>query len=417
MREKSKMKLYEHDKVIITPFSIKSILLYHRLKRQGIKVVAFYDRNTAIHNNCYDSVPILQPYLQKNTKIVVCSEKYESEIFEQLAGFACKEDIASINSINTQLSDCDVANDVLIDQYKGIAPNAAFWYAGILKVKKLRIMDNSLIKDNWGNMSRLKISRIILILTERCTLKCRYCGTLNQYFEKPKDIDLSVLKREFDIFIETIDFVDEMHIIGGEPFLYPYIDEVIRYINRHPLSTKKIGYVRIVTNGTLIPTGDVLAACKETEASIMISNYPKSSTKIDKLVSVLAKWGVLYCVQGHNTWAYTMQLSNPSTDIETLALQHNTQCITSCKALKNGKFYHCSFLANADDLNAAPNNERNYVNLFADDFSREKLAKYLNKEYAPIGCAFCNGCSKEQWENDRIPEAEQCKKPLKYIKY
>lgn len=411
------MKLSQQDNVVITPFSIYSILLYHRLKRQGIKVKAFFDRNSQLQNNDYDGIPVLLPIIQKNSKIIVCSERYESEIIKQLVDYAGNGEVISCKRIDTQFSNQDVAKDVLLDQYKVIVPNAAFLADGILKLKKLHRLANPPSAGEADNMPLPNMSRIILILTEKCTLKCKYCGTLNQYFEKPKDIDLSVLEDEFDIFIRTIDFVDEMHIIGGEPLLYPHLAEIIRYIYKHPLTNKKIGYVRIVTNGTLIPKDDVLAACKETETSILISNYAEYSRKIDELVSALEEWRVIYCVQGHNTWALTSQLCKPDRDIETLAFQHTTQCITSCRALKSGKFYHCSFLANADDLHAIPYSERNYVDLFASDFSREKLAIYLSKQYPPVGCAFCNGCSKEQWENDRIPEAEQCYEVIEYKKY
>ena len=51
-----------------------------------------------------------------------------------------------------------------------------------------------------------------------------------QFYAKPVDEDYNQLVKSLDKFMETVDYVYEIRLIGGEPFMYKKIDEVLNKI-------------------------------------------------------------------------------------------------------------------------------------------------------------------------------------------
>ena len=69
-----------------------------------------------------------------------------------------------------------------------------------------------------------------MVLTEKCSLKCKECSNLMQYYSKPVDEDFEQLTNSLDTFMRTVDHVSEVRLIGGEPMLYKKIDLIIKQI-------------------------------------------------------------------------------------------------------------------------------------------------------------------------------------------
>jgi hypothetical protein len=65
-----------------------------------------------------------------------------------------------------------------------------------------------------------------------------------QYYKKPEDIAYDSIVPAFDHFLETIDSLIELRIIGGELFLYKDLAKILdRYIGFH-----KINAISLPTN-------------------------------------------------------------------------------------------------------------------------------------------------------------------------
>lgn len=81
---------------------------------------------------------------------------------------------------------------------------------------------------------------LVIGLTGKCNLKCPFCCCFDN---KPINIDFDKLIN----FIEKLTPpLKSVELLGGEPLLYPYINEVIEFCHKKGL---KIG---IMTNGTLL---------------------------------------------------------------------------------------------------------------------------------------------------------------------
>lgn len=81
---------------------------------------------------------------------------------------------------------------------------------------------------------------VSLYLTERCNLNCKMCFLKNIKTD-PGFIPLSVVK---SLVSELMCIRPRYSMSGGEPFLHPDIEELIKFIKSHSLS------LSIVTNGT-----------------------------------------------------------------------------------------------------------------------------------------------------------------------
>lgn len=96
----------------------------------------------------------------------------------------------------------------------------------------------------WGNTPKL----IYLQLLEKCNLRCKMCyewGDTGYYFEKKQlaQLDINTIKGLVD---QCKDGNPRYWLYGGEPLLYPHIEEAITYIKQNGST------VDMDCNGTLL---------------------------------------------------------------------------------------------------------------------------------------------------------------------
>lgn len=115
-----------------------------------------------------------------------------------------------------------------------------------------------------------------ITLTERCSLKCKKCAHACYNVDSTsEDMQLSEVYKSADTFFSKVDFINEFVLIGGEPLLYKELLEAITYIGERYRS--KMGIYCITTNGTIVPSKEVLQACHQYNVLFRISNYAKVS--------------------------------------------------------------------------------------------------------------------------------------------
>jgi len=81
-------------------------------------------------------------------------------------------------------------------------------------------------------------------LTHRCNLRCRMCGQWRR--QDTLRSDALSLKRLKEVITEMVPFHPKFYLWGGEPLLYPEIDELIGFLK------EKDQYMVINTNGALL---------------------------------------------------------------------------------------------------------------------------------------------------------------------
>ena len=86
-----------------------------------------------------------------------------------------------------------------------------------------------LTEDMVNDDFELVVGSIDVSLTTRCNLKCKNCGSLMPLYAHPKDVELDVIIKSLDRFFACVDRVVRVNVIGGEPFLYPYLADVVDF--------------------------------------------------------------------------------------------------------------------------------------------------------------------------------------------
>jgi hypothetical protein len=170
---------------------------------------------------------------------------------------------------------------------------------------------------------------------------------------------------------------------------------------------EKIGSLYVITNGTLVPTQDVIDAIRECEAFVMISDYDVLSRKKDEAVKFIKDNGVGVQVTDY-PWIYENQLVY---DDDRNYRQKFDDCYERkhIYTIRDGKAYYCHFLASGETLRSIPYNSNNGISIY--ESSGQELIDYLTSEIAPPGCEYCSG---HDLNSQKIPKAQQVKSPLPY---
>ncbi|HDO19416.1 MAG TPA: radical SAM protein [Thermoplasmatales archaeon] len=123
---------------------------------------------------------------------------------------------------------------------------------------------------------------LVLRLTDRCQLRCKYCYVDKQDKEIPFDILLKVLKDAERTLITKIG------LDGGEPFLYSHIEELLYYLSGNPHFKKIV----MSTNTLLLPKYiDKLPENIEIQLSIdgrkQVTDYLRGKGVYDSVIKCL----------------------------------------------------------------------------------------------------------------------------------
>ena len=98
--------------------------------------------------------------------------------------------------------------------------------------------------------------------------------------------------------MNTVDFVQEIRLLGGEPLMYKKVDLVVK----HLLTYKNFGLIKVNTNGTIVPKEEKLKTFQNKKIFFDISNYGKDSRNVDKLVETLSKMNIAHNAARVTKW-------------------------------------------------------------------------------------------------------------------
>lgn len=133
-------------------------------------------------------------------------------------------------------------------------------------------------------------------LTRRCNLNCEYCY-IGKYinteseFNNELDISIDLVKNKIEYFN-----IDTVYLTGGEPLLYPKLDELIEYLYKKNIT------INIATNGLLI-TRKTLDIFKNKNITLLLSireDFDKEYTFINDIIKNNIKIIIYYLPTEHN---------------------------------------------------------------------------------------------------------------------
>ena len=260
---------------------------------------------------------------------------------------------------------------------------------------------------SYFSTKKLFLKSIDIIITEKCSLKCKDCSNLMQYYMNPINVSFNEILNDFHTLINNVDHIYEIRLIGGEPFMNKDIYKIIKEISKN----EKLSRIVIYTNATIPLKEKYIDILKHSKVVFSVTTYGKLSKNTQKVIDFLKKNKIPYRDHPPENWTdcgviYDFKRKEP--EMEKL---FEDCCGKNLLTVTNGKLYRCPFVANAERLNAIPKDSDNYVNV---NDSKKNIKKYTTQiNYIPA----CNYCMGRSYNAPKIKPAIQTKKPLDYKTY
>ena len=272
------------------------------------------------------------------------------------------------------------------------------------------------VHDHYCDAERLTLNTLDFVITERCSLRCRECSNLMQYYEKPQNFGLPALQEQIARLLTVYDEVYELRLLGGEPFVHPEMKEIITFLN----GQDAIKRLCIYTNATILPGDDVFAVMAEGGKTwFSVSDYHALSRNLTPMIAKLETFGIGYERKPVDYWTRCASFEKHNrTPAENRRIFYEC-CAKDLLTLLGGRLYPCPFIANAMNLKGIPAAQCDYVDLMADksaeELRTELRAKLKNRPYY-VSCDYCLGRPAVAFvrEEDKIPPNEQTAAALPY---
>lgn len=315
----------------------------------------------------------------------------------------------------------------LLHNYKVIVAVQAFFYAEICKQLEemgLREYDDFIIWSQffpewyYKYQKKICVEKTDIVITSFCSLNCESCSAFIPYIKEKKHEKLKDLENSIRLFFERVDRVQDMNLYGGEPFLHPQLCGIIELLGKY---RDKIGYLGIITNGTIIPDSQVLHRLKKYHIGVSISDYSASidyKGKLDRLCKILNENEISTVRTVNMIW---FDLGFPRKKMRygrEEAKTHMTSCNTACHDLIDGKIYYCIADRAAQLGGLIPYSKKSYVDLNTIDKdsleSRKEILELCAGNIEGGYLDFCQLCGGFGYDNkDEILAAKQINKNVK----
>ncbi len=384
------------------------------LKRSEINISGFLDNN---RNKCLvelDGVKVhhadLLSKIDKESVILIAST-YVADIIAQVEaqGFY---NWAPISFIIDHYKDADFRSIIAGDLQKN---HSGGEFTKDFVEFAISNMVNSQKKYLSSNL--LFIRSVDLVLTEKCSLKCKDCANLMQYYQQPVNISKQELAEDLEDLMVVADEINEIRIIGGEPMMNKDFHDV----SLKAASFEKVNKVVIYTNGTICPPDTKLELLKNEKIFVFITTYGELSRNGEKLRKKLDDFGIQHNYQPAYGWTECGGIKVWGRTAKDNAEIFRNCCAKHFTTMTDGKLFRCPFSANAERLMAIPQADSDFVsvrgarnNVSQVKNLKKKLIWYLRQKPVLAACDSCNG---RTYGDAEITPGIQTKQPIEYLQF
>lgn len=234
---------------------------------------------------------------------------------------------------------------------------------------------------------RCMVPNMVLVMTTKCSLKCEACANLMPYYHSPYNRDVKEVLADLEAVFSNIDTSVNLSLIGGEPFLYPDLVKILDYVENN----KKIMFANITSNGTIVPSEEVLKKLKDSRVKVIFSDYGIETQKIEAVKKLFEEYGIPYGYKKDLVWTSAGPTGERGKSIEQLKKEYKW-CFSAkyCKTILNGRLYSCSRAAHLTDLGYL-NSDIDYMDLHKKR-SRSEFRKEIIDFYRQEYCMACDHC-------------------------
>ncbi len=195
---------------------------------------------------------------------------------------------------------------------------------------------------------RIYMDSIGFLTTTVCNLNCDGCLNFTQYNKHQKHRDLNEIKDTLDLFFNKINYVNFFSYTGGEPLLFPQIDEILEYIGTH--FRDQIDTFAISTNCTIVPKDSTCEIIRKYGFKVYIDDYSKyverSKVILPEMEDKFNQYQIDYVVN-KGTDGYWIDLAPFTTDNshmnENELVTYRNRCGEPYRELRDGRIYSCNY--------------------------------------------------------------------------
>ena len=295
-----------------------------------------------------------------------------------------------------------------ITRYKVIVCTSSLAYASIQKdlqsiglkeYKDYARLEDFMPEWYWKHRSEVVISQMSSSITSRCTLNCRDCNVFMPYYKEHYESTADEVMRDMYLLFQRVDYLTSYFVFGGEPLLNHQLPEMLSrlYEKYHD----RIGYMQIITNGTVLPSDELLDACKRCDVKIRLSDYTKQVPYQKRLQDVKEKLdqsGVDWSMGVYETWLALRfpEKKEPIAKTSEDAKEHMLACSMGCHIIGDGKLYYCGALLSADRGGFWKMRAGDYVDLTQSEGSLKtdklRILRYCLGDVDQKFISMCNVC-------------------------
>lgn len=248
---------------------------------------------------------------------------------------------------------------------------------------------------------KLFIHNISFLPSTVCNLRCECCLNFTPYMNGFVVRALDDLKADIDLFFQVVDYVELFHVSGGEPFMYPELPQLLRYIYDH--YHQRIHSLETVTNGTVMPSAELMKVYRDLPITITVDDYreslPDKRARFDEVIQALQSihGKGKFKIQHYDSW---IDLAPTRTDHSAWPEKRLEEYFDACHCLlqefRAGKLYLCNYDAYAETaglIEKLPEQDMYDFHQY-DSTQRKELMEfrlgYSERGYAEL-CKHCAG--------------------------
>lgn len=249
-----------------------------------------------------------------------------------------------------------------------------------------------------GNISA--IPRIPIVLTPRCSLRCKECNNLMWKFDSHEDLSTGKIISSLKKIINAFDFIPCMELIGGEPFVAQNLREILDFL----ISEEKVLRIEITTNATVLPKQEWIECLQNEKVIVRISDYSMVVNQ-GRFIACMEENHIHYEKLSFESWIATGGIEKRNRESSELIKQYyNCDAGYLCKTLWEDKIYPCARAASLAKLGIYK--ECPYIDVSKDEKLRERLTHFF---IVPT-CGPCDYCNVAVEEIEFVEPAVQLKK-------
>ena len=380
----------DNSKIILYGAGQLGKLALFALNKKNINVDYFCDSDRLKQNKQFYGVDVipLNKLKEKSEKIkVFISNIYIEEVLKDLKKSNINEVYECVSLFdNTTFEGFDSQHDASMDDAFNHKP---------IDIERILTGYKRKVKTSLNNSKdKLYLSHIDISITERCSMKCKDCANLMQYYAHAKNSDTEKLIVSIKKLMSAIDHVNELRILGGEPFMNKDLFKIVN----HVVEYQNINSVILYSNATIIPKGENLNCLKNKKIKLDITNYGDLSINHEKIIEIYKKQGISHTSQIARYWTDSGTIKFRNRKAQDNAEVFKNCCVNDTYTVLNGKLYGCPFSSHSHNLNLIKMKNTDFIDLLDDQKSisdtKKELEYFMNRKKNNqflTACGYCAG--------------------------